>query len=242
MRTQPADRLPDPLDPRTATSTSACAKSSVRNESVAMTQQSDSQALRRSRGRVRTEFHIPLYKSEIGLERGGGIRTHEAHYDAQRFSRPGWTGPGDLTGAKARIAAGSPSRLLRADRVSRIKCAPHRCRFGRKATARARPGRRTAKTRALLASDISRRSSVRRSERRSGPPLRTREPRGTALVPTATSNVSRSPTPWDDRDAGDAPGHIYTPSRSAGGRKVAGSNPVAPTTTPSATGAASRGP
>jgi hypothetical protein len=53
--------------------------------------------------------------------------------------------------------------------------------------------------------------------------------RGTALVPTATSDVSRSSTPEDDGDAGDAPGRIDTRSCSAGGRKVVGSNPTAPT-------------
>jgi hypothetical protein len=66
------------------------------------------------------------------------------------------------------------------------------------------------------------------------PPLRTRERRGTperrgtTLVPTATSYVSRSSAPGDDGDVGDAQGRIYTATRSAGGRKVAGSNPVAP--------------
>jgi hypothetical protein len=52
---------------------------------------------------------------------------------------------------------------------------------------------------------------------------------GTTLVPTATSNTSRSSTDGDNGDAGDAHGHIYTDCRSAGGRKVAGSNPAAPT-------------
>ena len=36
------------------------------------------------------------------------------------------------------------------------------------------------------------------------------------------------PVGGDDGDAGDAPGRIYTHRLSAGGRKVAGSNPVAP--------------
>jgi hypothetical protein len=53
--------------------------------------------------------------------------------------------------------------------------------------------------------------------------------RGTALVPTATSEVSRSSAAGDDGDAGDAQGRIYTGCVSAGGRKVAGSNPAAPT-------------
>ena len=52
--------------------------------------------------------------------------------------------------------------------------------------------------------------------------------RGTALVPTAASNPSRTSTAGDDGDAGDAPGRIYTDRLPAGGRAVAGSNPVAP--------------
>jgi hypothetical protein len=62
----------------------------------------------------------------------------------------------------------------------------------------------------------------------SSPPLG-ETPRGTALVPTATSFLSRSPTTVDTQDVADVPGHIDRVRRSAGGRKVAGSNPVAPT-------------
>jgi hypothetical protein len=54
--------------------------------------------------------------------------------------------------------------------------------------------------------------------------------RGTALVPNAPSYVSRSSRNLDIWDTWDAPGRIYTNCLSAGGRKVAGSNPVAPTT------------
>jgi hypothetical protein len=54
--------------------------------------------------------------------------------------------------------------------------------------------------------------SGRRSERHIGPPLRTHQPRGTALVPTATSNASRSSTTADDVDAADAHGRIYIDS------------------------------
>jgi hypothetical protein len=53
--------------------------------------------------------------------------------------------------------------------------------------------------------------------------------RSTAVVPTATSYVSRSFLRGDTGDGGDGYGHIYTPATSAGGRAVAGSNPVAPT-------------
>ncbi len=63
-----------------------------------------------------------------------------------------------------------------------------------------------------------------------GRPVRTRDRRGTTLVPTDTSYASRMSTGVDTWDAGDAPGRIYTRCLSAGGRKVAGSNPVAPIT------------
>ena len=53
--------------------------------------------------------------------------------------------------------------------------------------------------------------------------------RGTTLVPTATSYASRMSTRVDDLDALDASGRIDTHCDSAGGRKVAGSNPAAPT-------------
>jgi hypothetical protein len=53
-------------------------------------------------------------------------------------------------------------------------------------------------------------------------------PRGTALVPTVASYLSRNPTDGDARDAGDAQGVIGPGFESTGGRKVAGSNPVAP--------------
>ena len=53
---------------------------------------------------------------------------------------------------------------------------------------------------------------------------------GTTLVPTATSDASRSSTVVDDLDRADAHGHIYMSFRSAGGRKVASSNLAAPTT------------
>jgi hypothetical protein len=52
---------------------------------------------------------------------------------------------------------------------------------------------------------------------------------GTALVPTDASYGSRSSTGVDATDELDAPGSIDTNCRSAGGRKVAGSNPAAPT-------------
>src|SRR5918994_1094570 len=52
--------------------------------------------------------------------------------------------------------------------------------------------------------------------------------RGANLVPTAASNQSRTSTAVDDGDDGDADGHDEQHSSSAGGRKVAGSNPVAP--------------
>ena len=51
--------------------------------------------------------------------------------------------------------------------------------------------------------------------------------RGTTLVPTATSYSSRSFAVGDDGDAGDAQGRIDTDWVPAGGRAVAGSNPVA---------------
>src|SRR5688500_13089559 len=53
--------------------------------------------------------------------------------------------------------------------------------------------------------------------------------RGTALVPTGASDLSRSPSGGDAWDGRDACGRIYTRSQPAGGRAVAGSNPVAPT-------------
>jgi hypothetical protein len=51
---------------------------------------------------------------------------------------------------------------------------------------------------------------------------------GTRLVPTATSDVSRTSTDVHVKDAVDAPGRIYTNCLSAGGRKVASSNQVTP--------------
>jgi hypothetical protein len=56
--------------------------------------------------------------------------------------------------------------------------------------------------------------------------------RGTAFVPNASSYVSRSSRDLDAWDTWDAPGRIYTNYLSAGGRKVAGSNPVAPIHSP----------
>ena len=64
--------------------------------------------------------------------------------------------------------------------------------------------------------------------------------RGTTLVPTDTSDASRMSTGVDTWDAGDAPGRIYTHCHPAGGRKVAGSNPVAPTSRKPASGAGFR--
>ena len=55
---------------------------------------------------------------------------------------------------------------------------------------------------------------------------------GTALVPTDTSDASRSSRNPDASDDLDAHGHIDTLNLSAGGRKVAGSNPVAPIRAP----------
>jgi hypothetical protein len=54
----------------------------------------------------------------------------------------------------------------------------------------------------------------------------------TALVPTASSYASRAFAGADDQDVGDAEGRIDAVRLSAGGRKVAGSNPVAPITGP----------
>src|SRR4051794_12018559 len=51
---------------------------------------------------------------------------------------------------------------------------------------------------------------------------------GTAVVPTTSSNTSKQGTSVDDGDGGDAPGRIDARGRSAGGRKVVGSNPPAP--------------
>jgi hypothetical protein len=71
--------------------------------------------------------------------------------------------------------------------------------------------------------------SVRRSEKRIGPPIRSAAKcRGTGVVPTDTPYVSRESRAGDAWDAWDAPGRIYTPASSTGGRKVTGSNPVAP--------------
>jgi hypothetical protein len=50
------------------------------------------------------------------------------------------------------------------------------------------------------------------------------------LLPTATSYVSRSSRSVDAWEVLDAAGRIYTTCTSAGGRAVAGSNPVAPIT------------
>ena len=51
------------------------------------------------------------------------------------------------------------------------------------------------------------------------------------MVPTATSYSSRSSAVGDDGDAGDAQGRTGIDRVPAGGRAVAGSNPVAPTET-----------
>ena len=64
----------------------------------------------------------------------------------------------------------------------------------------------------------------------SGPRFEPATARGTTLVPTATSDVSRSSTAGDTTDDLDAHGRIYMSFRSAGGRKVASSNLAAPTT------------
>ena len=53
-------------------------------------------------------------------------------------------------------------------------------------------------------------------------------PRGTALVPTATSDLSRNSTEGDTEEARNAQGRSGRASESTGGRKVAGSNPVGP--------------
>ena len=63
----------------------------------------------------------------------------------------------------------------------------------------------------------------------SGVRLGPETPRGTTLVPTATSNVSRTSTTVDGLDDLDAHGCIYMRFSSAGGRKVASSNLAAPT-------------
>jgi hypothetical protein len=60
--------------------------------------------------------------------------------------------------------------------------------------------------------------------------------RGTALVPTNTSDPSRSSTSADASGDLDADGRIDALNLSAGGRKVAGSNPAAPTKTPAKAG------
>ncbi len=49
------------------------------------------------------------------------------------------------------------------------------------------------------------------------------------VVPTAVSHASKLCVSGDARDAWDATGRIFTRAASAGGRAVAGSNPVAPT-------------
>ena len=51
----------------------------------------------------------------------------------------------------------------------------------------------------------------------------------TAEVPTASSYASRDFAGADNQDVGDTEGRIVPGRSSAGGRKVAGSNPVAPT-------------
>jgi hypothetical protein len=63
----------------------------------------------------------------------------------------------------------------------------------------------------------------------SGGPICTYDRRGTALVPTARPMRAECPPPGVNGDAGDATGRINTTIRSAGGRKVVGSNPTAPT-------------
>ncbi len=70
-----------------------------------------------------------------------------------------------------------------------------------------------------------------RADLNPGRPSRIRScgPRGTALVPTDTSNPSSEYTAGDGMDASGGPGRIDTATSSTGGRKVAGSNPVAPT-------------
>src|SRR6476659_2887413 len=67
------------------------------------------------------------------------------------------------------------------------------------------------------------------SDNESGPRFGPETPRCTALVPTATSNVSRTSTTVDGLDDLDGHGRIYMRFRSAGGRKVASSNLAAPT-------------
>jgi hypothetical protein len=62
-----------------------------------------------------------------------------------------------------------------------------------------------------------------------GPPLRTRDAPGTAVVPDTSSNASKESPAGDSGDGGDAAGRIEHRCTSAGGRAVAGSNPVAPT-------------
>jgi hypothetical protein len=52
---------------------------------------------------------------------------------------------------------------------------------------------------------------------------------GTTLVPGASSSMSYASSAKDAVDAWDASGRIWQPSPPAGGRAVAGSNPVAPT-------------
>src|SRR5690348_11610851 len=53
---------------------------------------------------------------------------------------------------------------------------------------------------------------------------------GTALVPDASSDLSDASHSADAGDAWDAAGRIWQPRPPAGGRAVAGSNPVAPIT------------
>ena|SRR5215210_4445104 len=52
---------------------------------------------------------------------------------------------------------------------------------------------------------------------------------GTALVPTAVSDPTDESSVRDGRDSGDGHEHISAPHEPAGGRAVAGSNPVSPT-------------
>lgn len=54
--------------------------------------------------------------------------------------------------------------------------------------------------------------------------------RGTGLVPTATSDASRTSCGGDDGDDGDAGGRIYTPNPPAGAGRSQVQNPVSPTT------------
>jgi hypothetical protein len=70
----------------------------------------------------------------------------------------------------------------------------------------------------------------RRSEKEGADPGSAPAPAlSTTLVPTAASDLSRTSTSVDAMDDLDAHGRIDTGCMPAGGRKVAGSNPAAPT-------------